>query len=215
MCSSDLSGRVRLTLHPAVGNAHAWSAPVEIAAAPGGTAAADALVVRRTVELWVPEDDADPAPPLTIPLDEPRPTPPRTSAGPSSPSAATRAVAGKWVPIAPGGPVPPERYLRVREEFELRRSDGVIVWTQPLPLTSTSLAADPPECAPLGRRVPGPADRLEYRLPLLPPGPHRHEYVLLTTRPGSGLLPPPELRLNDAALPMRLAPGEFRITVQP
>ncbi len=209
------SGSVRLTLEPVEGDAHTWSAPLEIAAAPGGTAATDALELRRTIEVWVPEDSANPAPPLTIPTDEPRPGPSGTPAGSSSPPAATRAAAGAWVPVPPGRPVPPERYLRVREEFELRRSDGLIVWTQPLPLTCTSLAADPPECPPLGRRVLGPAERLQYRLPLLPPGTHRHAYVLLTTRTGSGLLPPPELRLNDVALPVRVAPGETRLTVQP
>ncbi len=233
------AGTVRATLELPGGGLRAWSGPYEVSAAPAAPTAPDALRMRRTIELWVPDDEDHPAPPLTLSNEEPSsdpaaprwaadnppgprgegtgpapaPTRPLTADSPAGTAAA--APAGRWVAVAAGDHVPPERYLRIREEFELLRSDNVILWSQVLPLTCTSLATDPPECKPLGRRLPGPADRLEYRLPLLPPGLHRHEYVLLTTRPGSALLPPPQLRRGDTVLSVRVEPAEIRLTVRP
>jgi tetratricopeptide (TPR) repeat protein len=132
---------------------------------------------------------------------------------PLQPAGAPGAGEPARIALVPGEPLPPGRYLYVREQITFDQSASNVEWTQPLPATAQSLQTMPPELATLGPRQPGGLGYLSYRPtgPLL--GSVVHEYAILTVRPGAAVLPPPEVRINGQRVAVELAPRETHVIV--
>jgi hypothetical protein len=119
----------------------------------------------------------------------------------------------RWTPIAAGTPLRPGQLVRIREEVALAEAQSEVHWSQFVPPTCAPLVRSPVPIRPIGAQEPGGGHRLTFRAAELKAGTHVHEYLLEAVRPGTCLLPAPELRAGGKPLPVRTDPAELRLTV--
>ncbi len=118
-----------------------------------------------------------------------------------------------WVTVTRDSWLSPGQFLLVKEEFVLPQIQQGINWTQPVPAICQAAGRQGPTLRSIGARESGPPDVLVFQAAELAAGTHVHEYMLAVVRPGDCVLPAPVLRVGDVRLPVRVEPGDLRLTV--
>lgn len=129
-----------------------------------------------------------------------------------------RKIRHRWdaEPVADGAVVPSGAWLRVREEVEIATGIRNAAWRQDMPCTAAVRVA--PEDVEdrrgeIGRLSTRTADSCQYTSTQRSAGRTVHEWWMQATRPGTGILPAPEVSADGHALPLVVEPHDFRITV--
>lgn len=107
----------------------------------------------------------------------------------------------------------PGQYVKVREEFTLKQWQPGALWTQRVPVTCFGVQHGGSDLQTVGVLTPGRGDELCFRMEPMGPGGYVHEYFLAVVRPGTCVLPPPELEVAGQPVPLVASPGEIRLTV--
>ncbi len=136
--------------------------------------------------------------------------------GEESDAAADRAGSGReWVtsPLPPDGRLLPGQLLLVREEIELDEPLERVVWSQRLPPVwhTCVVAGDAfrPPGTPGVRRL----DEVSWSTPRLRAGPFLYEYAVAAVRPGTALLPAPQVTVGGESRPVECTPADLRVMV--
>ena len=170
--------------------------PYEILNLAAAEAAPRAVQIKRTLVIWTPLDrDQAASQPAPDSLDEPKES------------------RRQWtsVPWSPNERLVPGQYVEVREEFTLGEPSPGAIWTQRVPTTCTAIRLMPGNPGPIGLRELGRGDELRFRVSPLAPGPHAHQYYLVVVRPGTAVLPPPDLRSGETPILVTVVPAEVRL----
>jgi len=121
----------------------------------------------------------------------------------------------EWVtsPLPPDGRLLPGQLLLVREEVELDEPLERVVWSQRLPpVWHTSIVAGdafrPPGTVGVRR-----LDEISWSTPRLRAGSFLYEYVVTAVRPGTGLLPAPQVTVGGENRPVECSPVDLRVMV--
>lgn len=134
------------------------------------------------------------------------------------PDGMPRKIRHRWdtEPVADGAVVPSGSWLRVREEVEIATGIQNAAWRQDMPCTAAFRVA-PEEVEDrqreIGRLSTRAAESCLYTSTQRPAGRAVHEWWMQATRPGTGILPAPEVSADGRALPLVVEPHDFRITV--
>jgi hypothetical protein len=122
-------------------------------------------------------------------------------------------VTWQWTPIAPGDQLFTGQLVRVREEITLAETQADVRWSQRVPATCRPITREPTASGFIGPREPDRGDALAFRAAELKAGAHTHEYLLAVVRPGTCVLPAPELRAGEKPIAVQVDPAEVRLTV--
>jgi tetratricopeptide (TPR) repeat protein len=122
-------------------------------------------------------------------------------------------VTWQWTPIAPGDQLFTGQLVRVREEITLAETQADVRWSQRVPATCRPVTKEPRASGFIGPREPDRGDVLAFRAAELKAGAHTHEYLLAVVRPGTCVLPAPELRAGEKPIAVQVDPAEVRLTV--
>jgi hypothetical protein len=116
-------------------------------------------------------------------------------------------------PLAPGARLTPGQWLMIRDELTLDESLENVLWSQRLPATCVPPAYEQMAFLSLGKRNSVRRDYVAYSAPRLPGGKRIHECPLVVVRPGTCLLPPPEISVQGRPVAVTVEPAETHIVV--
>jgi len=120
-----------------------------------------------------------------------------------------------WVatPLAPGERLTPGQRLLIRDELTLEERLEGVVWSQRLPAACVPPATEQVGFLSLGERSGVRLDSVAYSAAQLPAGERIHECPLVVVRPGTYLLPPPEISVRGRPVAVEAEPAETHIVV--
>lgn len=121
----------------------------------------------------------------------------------------------EWVtsPLPPDGRLMPGQLVLVREEIELDVPLERVVWSQRLPPVWHTCIIAGDVFRPPGNTGARRLDALSWSTPRLRAGPSLHEYAVAAARPGTALLPPPQVTAGGKAMPVECTPEDLRVVV--
>jgi len=116
-------------------------------------------------------------------------------------------------PLAPGARLVPGQWLLIRDELTLEERLEGVVWSQRLPAACVPPATEQMGFLSLGERSGVRLDSVAYSAVQLPVGEWIHECPLVVVRPGTYLLPPPEISVRGRTVAVEVEPAETHIVV--
>jgi hypothetical protein len=116
-------------------------------------------------------------------------------------------------PLAPGARLTPGQWLLIRDELTLEQRLEGVEWSQRLPAACVPPAFEQMGLISLGQRSGVRLDSVTYSAAQLPIGGRIHECPLVVVRPGTYLLPPPNINVRGQPVAVELEPAETHIVV--
>jgi hypothetical protein len=116
-------------------------------------------------------------------------------------------------PLAPGVRLRPGQWLLIRDEITLAEPLKGVVWLQRMPAACVPPALGQTGFLSLGERGSVRMDSVAYSAAQLQAGKQIHECPLVVVRPGTYLLPPPEISVQGRPVAVEVEPAEAHIVV--